>query len=72
MFNEWVMNLESALDKIRNKKYKIGILGLGYLGLPLLWTFHVQALLVLVFVVDLSTRKNLVLSIAFLKFIWIY
>lgn len=30
---------EQLLDKIRNREYTVGIVGLGYVGLPLLWTF---------------------------------
>jgi len=31
---------EDLLQKIKNKEYTIGIVGLGYVGLPLMWTFH--------------------------------
>jgi len=45
-------NVDLALDKIRNKEYRVGILGIGYVGLPLMWTFHQQGLPVLGFDVD--------------------
>lgn len=32
--------LQELLDKIDDKEYTIGIVGLGYVGLPLMWTFH--------------------------------
>ncbi len=31
---------EDLLQKIEDKEYTIGIVGLGYVGLPLMWTFH--------------------------------
>ncbi len=34
--------IEEMLNKIDDKSYKIGIIGLGYVGLPLLWTFYQQ------------------------------
>lgn len=35
------MNYTKEIQQmIENKKAKIGIIGLGYVGLPLLWTFH--------------------------------
>ena len=64
-------NVEPVLDKIRNKKYKVGILGLGYVGLPLMWTFHEQGLPVLGFDVDEKKVKSksgtLILSISVRK-----
>ena len=32
--------LQGLLEKIEQKNYTIGIVGLGYVGLPLMWTFH--------------------------------
>ena len=34
------MTVEALQTKIQNREYKIGIIGLGYVGLPLMWTFH--------------------------------
>lgn len=31
---------QELLDKVDDKEYTIGIVGLGYVGLPLMWTFH--------------------------------
>src|SRR5690625_6872370 len=31
---------EQLLEKIEKKEYTVGIIGLGYVGLPLMWTFH--------------------------------
>jgi len=32
--------LQELLQKIDDKEYTVGIVGLGYVGLPLMWTFH--------------------------------
>ena len=34
--------IEEMLKKIDDRSYSIGIIGLGYVGLPLLWTFYQQ------------------------------
>ncbi len=34
------MDVNKITNRIQAKEYKIGIIGLGYVGLPLLWTFH--------------------------------
>ncbi len=44
--------LKDLLQKIKNKDYTIGIVGLGYVGLPLMWTFHKNDLPVLGFDID--------------------
>jgi len=31
--------LQELLQKIDKKEYTVGIVGLGYVGLPLMWTF---------------------------------
>jgi UDP-N-acetyl-D-glucosamine dehydrogenase len=46
------MNFNDCLNKIENKTHKVGIVGLGYVGLPLMWTFHLNDLNVLGFDVD--------------------
>ncbi len=46
---------EELLQKILQKRARIGILGLGYVGLPLLWTFHEHGYSVLGF--DIDERK---------------
>lgn len=32
--------MESILKKIDQKKFKVRIIDLGYVGLPLMWTFN--------------------------------
>ncbi|MFO7800551.1 MAG: nucleotide sugar dehydrogenase [Rhodohalobacter sp.] len=44
--------LETLLQKIDKKEYTIGIIGLGYVGLPLMWTFHQKGMPVIGFDVD--------------------
>lgn len=44
--------LNDLLKKIDDKTFKIGIIGLGYVGLPLMWTFHQKGMPVLGFDVD--------------------
>ena len=44
--------LETYLKKIEKKEYKVGIIGLGYVGLPLMWTFHEKGMPVIGFDVD--------------------
>lgn len=46
------MSLDFLLQQIKNKKYTVGIVGLGYVGLPLLWTFHDNEMPVLGFDID--------------------
>jgi UDP-N-acetyl-D-glucosamine dehydrogenase len=44
--------LQELLKKIDDKEYTIGIVGLGYVGLPLMWTFHNENMPVLGFDID--------------------
>lgn len=44
--------VQEQLQKIQQKNYTVGIVGLGYVGLPLMWTFHQKGLPVLGFDVD--------------------
>lgn len=44
--------LQEQLKKIENREYNVGIVGLGYVGLPLMWTFHDAGMPVLGFDID--------------------
>jgi UDP-N-acetyl-D-glucosamine dehydrogenase len=44
--------LNNLLEKIQSKTYTVGIVGLGYVGLPLMWTFHKKNMPVLGFDID--------------------
>ena len=46
------MSIKSLIKKIEDKEYTIGIIGLGYVGLPLIWTFHENEMPVLGFDID--------------------
>lgn len=46
------MSLDKLLQQIADKEYKVGIIGLGYVGLPLMWTFHEKNMPVLGFDID--------------------
>lgn len=43
---------KELLQKISDKEYIVGIVGLGYVGLPLMWTFHKNGIPVLGFDID--------------------
>ncbi len=51
--------LQSLIDKIASKTYTIGIIGLGYVGLPLMWTFHKNGMPVIGFDIDPSKIEHL-------------
>ena len=43
---------QELLQKIDDKEYTIGIVGLGYVGLPLMWTFHEEGMPIIGFDID--------------------
>lgn len=45
-------SLQELLEKIEQKTYTVGIIGLGYVGLPLMWTFHKNSMPVIGFDID--------------------
>ncbi|MDR9418158.1 nucleotide sugar dehydrogenase [Gracilimonas sp.] len=59
--------LKSLLNKIEYKNYTIGIVGLGYVGLPLMWTFHQSGMPVLGFDIDPKKIQNLKNGIPYIK-----
>lgn len=46
------MDINSQLLAIKKREYKVGIIGLGYVGLPLMWTFYKNDMPVLGFDID--------------------
>ena len=58
---------ERLLKKISDKTYTIGIVGLGYVGLPLMWTFHQKDMPVLGFDIDTKKVENLKNGIPYIK-----
>jgi UDP-N-acetyl-D-glucosamine dehydrogenase len=51
--------LQPLLDKIASKTYTVGIIGLGYVGLPLMWTFHKNGMPVIGYDIDPSKIEHL-------------
>ncbi len=51
--------LDTLLKKIEDRTYTVGIIGLGYVGLPLMWTFHQNDMPVLGFDIDEKKVENL-------------
>lgn len=43
---------DKLLKKIEDRAYNVGIVGLGYVGLPLMWTFHQKGFPVMGFDID--------------------
>lgn len=59
--------LQELISKINNKTYTIGIVGLGYVGLPLMWTFHKNGMPVIGFDIDSEKVENLKKGIPYIK-----
>ncbi|HBQ59418.1 MAG TPA: nucleotide sugar dehydrogenase, partial [Balneolaceae bacterium] len=59
--------LETLLKKIEDKTYTIGIVGLGYVGLPLMWTFHQVGMPVIGYDIDEKKVENLKKGIPYIK-----
>lgn len=53
--------------RIIDKTYTVGIIGLGYVGLPLLWTFHKLGFTVFGFDVDNSKIESIVEERSYIK-----
>lgn len=51
--------VKEIITNIQKKRYTVGIVGLGYVGLPLMWTFHEEGFPVIGFDIDESKIKNL-------------
>ncbi|MEX0609601.1 MAG: nucleotide sugar dehydrogenase [Balneolaceae bacterium] len=61
------MGIDNLLTKIEQKEFKIGIVGLGYVGLPLMWTFHKVGMPVIGYDIDRSKVDNLNKGIPYIK-----
>lgn len=53
--------------KLASRSYTVGILGLGYVGLPLMWTFHQAGLPVMGFDIDARKVDCLTKGIPYIK-----
>lgn len=61
------MGIDHLLQKIEQKKFKIGIIGLGYVGLPLMWTFHKKGMPVIGYDIDDDKIDNLHKGVPYIK-----
>jgi UDP-N-acetyl-D-glucosamine dehydrogenase len=59
--------LNQQLGKIQDKSFVVGIIGLGYVGLPLMWTFHKNDMPVLGFDIDPFKVKCLEFGTPYIK-----
>ncbi len=46
------MDIQPLIQRVSDREYKIGVIGLGYVGLPLMWTFHQAGLPVIGYDID--------------------
>ena len=59
--------IRNLIKKIKSKEYKVGIVGMGYVGLPLAWSFHLNKIPVIGFDIDKSKISNLNNGIPYIK-----
>lgn len=59
--------LDYLLQKIEDRNYRIGIIGLGYVGLPLLWTFYQKGFSLTGFDVDQQKTDELESGKSYIK-----
>ena len=61
------MNVQDLIKKIDDKTYTIGIVGLGYVGLPLMYTFHQKGMPVIGYDIDQSKISNIETGTPYIK-----
>lgn len=61
------MNVQDLINKIDDKTYTIGIVGLGYVGLPLMYTFQQKGMPVIGYDIDQSKVSNIVTGTPYIK-----
>ena len=59
--------LDTLLKEIEDRTYTVGIVGLGYVGLPLMWTFYQNNMPVIGFDIDEKKVDNLKNGIPYIK-----
>ena len=59
--------LDRLLKKIEKKEYVVGIVGLGYVGLPLMWTFHTRGVPVIGYDIDKKKVECIQNGIPYIK-----
>ena len=60
-------NTKELLNKIEQRTYTVGIVGLGYVGLPLMWTFYEAGLPVIGFDIDEQKIDNIKQGTPYIK-----
>jgi UDP-N-acetyl-D-glucosamine dehydrogenase len=58
---------EGLFKKIRDRTATIGVVGLGYVGLPLIWTFHRERFSVLGFDIDEAKVDHINMGTSYIK-----
>ncbi len=61
------MSIKQLLQKIKKREFKVGIIGLGYVGLPLMWTFHDKGMPVIGYDIDEYKVKCIKEGIPYIK-----
>ena len=61
------MDLDNLLQLIQKREYKVGIIGLGYVGLPLMWTFHQNKMPVIGYDIDQHKVDCILKGIPYIK-----
>ena len=59
--------MKHLIQKIKKKEFVVGVIGLGYVGLPLIHTFHSNGMSVIGLDVDESKINNLNNGIPYIK-----
>lgn len=59
--------IDKLIKKIKNKNYVIGIIGLGYVGLPLIWTFFKNSIPTIGFDIDENKISKLKAGKSYIK-----
>lgn len=59
--------MKSFLSKIHRLDFTVGIIGLGYVGLPLMWAFHQKGINVLGYDIDESKVAHLRKGVPYIK-----
>lgn len=60
-------SIKSQIERIQSQTYTVGIIGLGYVGLPLMWTFHEKSMPVLGFDIDEVKIKHIKVGTPYIK-----
>ena len=61
------MEIDALLKRIEKREFKVGIIGLGYVGLPLMWTFHQKNMPVIGYDIDESKVNCINRGISYIK-----